>query len=523
MKRLPSAVIFDLDGVITQTAHLHFLAWKKTFDEYLRRKREFREFTYDDYLLYVDGKPRYEGVRSFLSSRGIKLSWGNSSDSPRKETICGLGNKKNIIFKKILKKEKPKVYSSTIKLIKELRRKRIKVAVASSSKNCSLILNSLGIRHLFSAQVDGVVSSRLSLKGKPYPDIFLETAKRLKVAPSSSVVIEDASSGVEAARWGGFGLVVGVARKNNVEYLLESGADIAVRDLAYLDIDWIKSWFKRKPFYLFQGLNLRRELKIFKRRGVFLNPNYFLKPSPAHLKKRKSIFFFDYDGTLTPIVSSPDKAFLPQGRKKLLEKISKKFPTVIISGRSIHQIKELVDIENIIYAGVHGLEIEGGGMRFVFPSAKRLRPLIFKIKNELTCSLREIAGILIEDKKFSIAVHYRQVEDKFFPFIRREVKRVLKGKKGLRLIQGKKVLEIIINSGWNKAWAIRWIMDRLGVSLRRERVIYFGDDTTDEDAFFALRVWGAGVLINKKPKFSGAHFFLSAPQELEKFLNRLIK
>jgi len=523
MKKLPSAVIFDLDGVITQTAHLHFLAWKKTFDDYLKRKRKFREFTYDDYLLYVDGKPRYEGVRSFLSSRGIKLSWGNFSDSPCKETICGLGNKKNIIFKKILKKEKPKVYPSTIELIKELRRKKIKVAVASSSKNCSLILNSLGIRDLFSVQVDGVVSSRLSLKGKPYPDIFLETAKRLKVAPSSSVVIEDASSGVEAARWGGFGLVVGVARKNNVEYLLESGADIAVKDLVYLDIDWIKNWFRRKPFYLSQRLNLRRELKIFKRKGIFLNPNYFLKLSPLYLKKRKSIFFFDYDGTLTPIVSSPDKAFLPQSMKRLLEKISKRFPTVIISGRPIREIKKLVGINNIIYAGVHGLEIKGEGIHFISPSAKRLRSLISQIKNELTPSLEKIEGILIEDKKFSIAVHYRQAKDKFFPFIRREVKKVLKEKKGLRLIQGKKVLEIIINSGWNKAWAIRWIMDRLGFSLRREKVIYFGDDTTDEDAFFVLRVWGAGVLISKKPRFSGAHFFLSAPQELEKFLNKLIK
>ena len=172
------AVIFDLDGVITKTAILHQEAWKKTFDDYLKLKAErggfpFKEFTQEDYLTYVDGKPRYNGVKSFLESRGITLEWGSSTDDASKETICGLGNRKNKVFCELLKIRKPEVYQSTVDLIRELKKRGVRIGVASSSKNCKYILESAEISGLFETRVDGVVSAQLNLQGKPEGDIFV--------------------------------------------------------------------------------------------------------------------------------------------------------------------------------------------------------------------------------------------------------------------------------------------------------------------------------------------------------------
>jgi beta-phosphoglucomutase-like phosphatase (HAD superfamily) len=180
------AVIFDLDGVITQTAMVHFQSWKSAFDEYmrLREKRDgqpFKEFTHEgDYLPFVDGKPRYKGVQSFLKSRNIHIPFGDPKDSPEEETVCGIGNRKNIHFNKIIETQGAEIYPSSVKLIEELIKEGIKVGVASSSKNCRLILSSCKIEHLFETRVDGEVSVELGLKGKPEADIFVVAAKNVK-------------------------------------------------------------------------------------------------------------------------------------------------------------------------------------------------------------------------------------------------------------------------------------------------------------------------------------------------------
>lgn len=244
------AVIFDMDGVITKTAVVHSHAWKKMFDEYLLfREKEynepFKEFTHaGDYLAYVDGRPRYKGVDTFLKSRGINIPFGDSTDEPKKETVCGLGNRKNEFFNKVLDEEGVEVYDSTIRLIKELLNKGIKVGVATSSKNCVRILEKAGITHLFETRVDGVVSAELGLKGKPEPDIFTTAADNLGVTYSRSVVVEDAVSGVQAGHKGKFGLTLGVARENNKEELKANGADLVVEDLSEINIDVIDKWFK---------------------------------------------------------------------------------------------------------------------------------------------------------------------------------------------------------------------------------------------------------------------------------------
>jgi len=245
-------VIFDLDGVVTKTAMAHALSWKEMFDEYLtlreqRNGEPFKEFTYDhDYRLFVDGRPRYQGVENFLKSRGINLPLGEKDDPAGQETIYGLGNEKDARFKMILEEKGIEVYESTVALIKDLRANRLRVAVASSSKNCHPILKKTGLEELFEARIDGVVSAQLGLKGKPEGDIFVTAAKHIHCHPDRCVVVEDAVAGVQAGKKGGFALVVGVARQNNDQDLEKAGADVVVNDFHHVDAKTIDVWMEQK-------------------------------------------------------------------------------------------------------------------------------------------------------------------------------------------------------------------------------------------------------------------------------------
>lgn len=246
------AAIFDMDGVVTKTASVHSLAWKNMFDEYLRlRERNygepFRKFTHSsDYLLYVDGRPRYQGVETFLKSRGIIIPFGTPEDEAQKETICGLGNRKNEFFNQLVEKGGVSLYDSTLKLIEELRVQGVRVGLATSSKNGDYVLKKAGILHLFETRVDGIVSSRLGLRGKPEPDIFTTACDNLGAAPDRSIVIEDAVSGVQAGAKGKFALVIGIARENNADELKTNGADVVVEDLADTNLEKISQWISAK-------------------------------------------------------------------------------------------------------------------------------------------------------------------------------------------------------------------------------------------------------------------------------------
>jgi len=246
------AVVFDLDGVVTKTALVHAASWKEMFDEYLRlrEKRDgepLREFTHEhDYLPYVDGKPRYKGVQSFLESRGISIPFGEDTDAPDKETVCGLGNKKNVKFREVLETQGVVSYQPAITLIRDLKARGIHVGVASSSKNCQFILRSAGIEDLFETRIDGVVSKELGLKGKPEGDIFVTAAKNMGATPDKAIVVEDAVSGVQAGANGGFGLVLGVARENNEYELKSNGADVVVTSFEGVNTDTLNEWFNKK-------------------------------------------------------------------------------------------------------------------------------------------------------------------------------------------------------------------------------------------------------------------------------------
>lgn len=238
-----SAVVFDMDGVITDTARTHAESWAEMFNEYLSARGEVvAPFTEDDYLEYVDGKPRYDGVRSFLESRGIDLPEGSPDDGPDEETVCGLGNRKNELFLEALQHGGADAFASSVRLVEELRDRGVEVAVITSSRNSDEVLASAGVADLFAVKVDGIVSAELSLAGKPEPDIFLEAARRLGVPAEHTAVIEDALAGVEAGRRGGFGVVIGVDRSGNAEELVAGGADLVVSDLGQL---MGRSWTER--------------------------------------------------------------------------------------------------------------------------------------------------------------------------------------------------------------------------------------------------------------------------------------
>jgi len=235
------AVIFDMDGVVTETAVVHAAAWKRLFDDYLRAEADstggpFVPFDAGaDYERYVDGKNRYDGVRSFLESRGLELPYGSPSDAPEAETVCALGNRKDEFFLADVRENGVRPYPSTVRLIEDLRRRGVRIGLVSASRNAEEVLAGAGVRALFDEKVDGVVAAELDLPGKPDPATFLEAARRLGGDPSRAAVVEDALSGVQAGHDGHFAMVVGVARAGQHEALGQAGADVVVGDLGELE------------------------------------------------------------------------------------------------------------------------------------------------------------------------------------------------------------------------------------------------------------------------------------------------
>ena len=234
------AVPFDLDGVLTPTATVHAKCWKQMFDEFLAHRVKTNQTLFasfdigSDYLKYVDGKPRYEGVRSFLESRNIQLPQGDPTSAPGLESICSLGNRKDALVNEMLDAEGVEPYPTSVIVVNQLRQSGFKTGVVSSSKNCQAVLQAARIEALFDIRVDGKVAAQLGLAGKPAPDTFIEAARELGVPVKRTVVVEDAISGVQAGRAGGFGLVIGIARHGDAGELRKHGADIVVSDLGEL-------------------------------------------------------------------------------------------------------------------------------------------------------------------------------------------------------------------------------------------------------------------------------------------------
>jgi beta-phosphoglucomutase family hydrolase len=218
------AVLFDLDGVVTPTAAIHERAWAALFDRW--------DFTGTDYLTHVDGKPRYDGVRSFLESRGVDLPWGDPSDPPGDDSICAMGNRKNEMFNAVLDRDGIEAYPGTLDVLRLLDEHEVPQAIVSSSKNARRVLAAAGMAQRFPVVVDGITAGEEGLPGKPDPAMFARAADLLGADASGAIVVEDASSGVAAGAAGRFALVLGVDRGGNLRALLDAGADLVVDDLS---------------------------------------------------------------------------------------------------------------------------------------------------------------------------------------------------------------------------------------------------------------------------------------------------
>jgi alpha,alpha-trehalase len=501
------AVIFDLDGVVTDTAALHASAWKSVFDDFLilqsrQSGQEQALFEIEsDYMRHVDGKPRYEGAASFIRARGFSLPFGQPSDDPDQMTICALGNRKNLVYRQLLEKQGVRVYEGAVQLIRRLRANRIKVALVTSSRNGRSVLKAADLTELFDYILDGEDAARLQLEGKPEPDIFLEAARQVGVAPQRAVVVEDAQSGVEAGRRGNFGCVIGVGTDRHGARLRSHGADFVVDDLG----------------------------------GLIVSDSPGERPQPvaasalAHLEEIEQrisgyapVVFLDYDGTLTPIVRRPEEAQLDEAMREAVAHLAKYCRVAVISGRDLTDVRERVDLPQLHYAGSHGFDISAPQGKHLLRKGEEFLPRIEQVEERLRRDLADVPGAHIERKKYSVAVHFREVSAERAAEVAAIVEQVHAQYRSLRCNQGKKIFELQPDIDWHKGKAVDWLISEAMRPGRQALPIYIGDDVTDEDAFAEIRSDGIGILVDDSAeRESLAHYRLTDSEEVRLFLGKL--
>jgi len=504
------AVLFDMDGVVTATAVAHAAVWKRLFDEYLkahaaRRNEAFRSFDAErDYRKYVDGKPRYDGVRSFLASREIELPYGSEDDSPEEETICGLGNRKNGYFHSWLKENPVDIFPGTLAFIDALKHEKIKVAVFSSSRNAEAVLHNAGILDRFDVKVDGNDMSELQLPGKPSPAILNEAAARLEVPPEHCAVLEDSIAGIAAGEAGAFGLVIGVDREAQAQQLAKAGADLVIGDLAELLVQ--------------EGGRL--DVKTVDN----LPSAWACKEVIGKRIEGKSIaVFVDYDGTLTPIVDDPTKANLDEAMRATVSELARKVTVAIVSGRDLKDLRKRVGLDFVFMAGSHGFEVSGPeGWRETLEKGTEYLPDLSDAEGALKERLKVIEGAAVERKRFSIAVHYRRVRDEDVGRVKDSVDQVLAQQPCLHKGEGKRVFRLQPRIDWDKGKALGWILDQLDLNHGDVVPMYIGDDVTDEDAFRALSGRGIAIVVRDGDRRTAADYALESPADVCRFLQMLI-
>ena len=479
--RTYKGVILDMDGVITRTAVLHARAWKQMFDDFLEGRSDEGgqpQQPFDivkDYRSYVDGKPRVEGLRSFLESRNIAVPVGGPDDPAEAETMHGLGRLKNDIFRDLVDTEGVEIFPESVLLVGRARVAGLGSALLTSSKNGPFIMDKSGLMPLFNAMVDGNVAAELSLKGKPEPDIVVEAAHRLGAEPGVTMLFEDAAAGVQAGHAAGARLVVGVVRDDNEQQLMDAGADVVVHGLGEVRP------LARRPHRAIDLASVRESWEVFRA---------MVRNAP------RTIVFLDYDGTLTPIVDRPGLAKLDGEKQGVLRRLADLYKVAVVSGRGLEDIRSLVGLEGIIYAGGHGLEVAGpNDISVSAEQGAEYERLVDKLEKELSPMAERHQGVIVERKRFSVAVHFRLASEEGVDAVNEAVQRSLSEHEGLRKLEGKKVLELRPDIDWDKGRAVEWLLERLEVNTAEDLVIYVGDDRTDEDAFKALRGNGFSMLV----------------------------
>ena len=504
------AVLFDMDGVITDTARAHAAAWKQLFDAWLvEHHPDEPPFDEDaDYREYVDGKPRYDGVESFLASRGIELPHGSDDDEPGSATVCGLGNAKNRYFNAWLEEHRVEAYPGSLALLDRLQRAGLRLAVFSSSRNATAVLKSAGVLDCFEIKVDGEDMAAEGLPGKPDPAIMLQAAERLAVAPERTAVVEDATAGVRAGVAGGFAQTIGVDRGGAAADLRRAGADLVVADLAELVLD---------------------ETGRLVARTLDATPSVWTATEALaeRLAGQRPAVFLDYDGTLTPIVDDPAAAVLDAGMRRALGNLAARLPVAVVSGRDLDEVQGLIGDDTLHYAGSHGFDLAGpGGWHEVVERGRAFLPGLKAAADDLEDALGDLAGATVERKRFSLAVHYRRVAEGDVDAVREAVEAVMARHGRLKLSGGKKVFDIKPRTDWHKGRAVEALLERLGLDRADVVPLYLGDDTTDEDAFRALADRGIGVVVRGSDgdgdaRWTSAEYALDGTGEVERFLDWL--
>jgi trehalose-phosphatase len=520
------AVILDLDGVLTRTAGQHARAWKEMFDEFLARRPDReggdrRPFDTDtDYVRYVDGKPRFDGVRSFLASRGIALPEGGEDDGPDRETVRGLGMRKNEIFLALLEKEPVETFDDAVEQLRRWRAQGLGTALITSSRNGRRVLAAAGLEGGFDVIVDGTDAERLGIRGKPAPDIFLHAAAELGVEPGRAIVAEDALSGVEAGRAGDFGLVVGVAR-NGEQGLRDAGADVVVRDLR--DIDGRMAGARGEAGEASEGGEAGEAAEA----GGVADARGSARDVAARLidelEARRLVLFFDYDGTLTPIVRRPEDATLPDAMRSLLRELATHVTVGVVSGRDLDDVRSMVALEELYYAGSHGFDVRGpGNLRMQHEEARDRLPELDAAEAELRDRLGSLNGVRVERKGFAVAVHYREADEADVAEVEAAVDDAIDRHGGLRKKGGKKIFELQPDVPWDKGRAVRWLLEQLELTGPDVLPVYVGDDETDEDAFEILSGDGVGIRVGSPDEPTRAAYHLRDPHALERLARELL-
>lgn len=500
------AVILDLDGVVTQTTRLHAKAWKLILDDFLEKQQgsNYQPFNpEDDYNHYLEGKTRSDGLRSFLASRKIELPEGNPEDDAPDETGSRLDKQQNEAFLKLIEEEGVAAYKDTIQVIKEWRSRQIKTAVVSSSRNCKPILDAAGLTDLFDAWIDTSVLAQKDLKEKPAPDSLLEASRMLKVTPDETLVVEHTVTGVLAGKKGAFKLIAGVARRGEDSALREQGADIVVNKLTELQKE-------------IGRLNRVRDAESL--------PHALekLDAIAQTIGDRQPVLFLDYDGTLSPLVSDPDKAFLAANTRKQLEELARLVSVAVVSGRDRTDVQQKVGLTNIIYAGSHGFDIEGpNGLELQYEGGLQAIPALDIAEQHLHEKTGHIKGAIVERKKYAIAVHYRNVAAEEVDKVKSAVYEALEAQEKLKKGGGKEILELKPNIDWHKGRATRWLLDALKLNSNSYIPIFIGDDITDEDAIDAVADDGIGIIVGTHGEKTAATYRLNDTEEVGRFLEKL--
>lgn len=503
------AVLFDMDGVITDTANAHAAVWQRLFDEFLKARAErlgetFHPFDpHQDYRQYVDGKPRMDGIRCFLESRGIDLPYGDDDDPLERETVCGLGHRKNRYFHAWLAENQVRSYPGTLNLIDDLRAAGIKVAVFSASRNADAVLANAGVLDRFDARVNGRDAAELGLAGKPDPAMLLEAARRVGAAPGQSAVVEDAIAGITAGVRGAFGAVIGVARGDYGDELQAAGADVVVHDLSEL------------RFSPGEGLTVKTLLNL---------PRVWDREDDIrqNLAGKALAVFLDYDGTLTPIVEDHTKALLAEDMRAAVAALARHCTVVIVSGRDRARLQQLVSLDHVWYAGSHGFDIAGPKGGECLEQGAEFLPELDEVEQALQARLADIKGHSVERKKYSIAVHYRQIAENDVDRLRPILDSTLAEHPLLRLGHGKKVFEIRPDIEWDKGEAVLWLLQRLTKKQPGLAPLYVGDDITDEDAFHALARRGLCIAVrHDESRQTAGQYAVADTREVMRLLDLL--